>query len=228
MGRQDEIRRLWRALATAYYSNLLGYNYVQISPVFPAHHRFSIFDLGSIREWTDVCVRSGRLLSTANSRRSITHRPRRDIDRLRITRYDSSRSARLRVHILLHTLLPPPLSPEMIELRTRACLPTWKPRISATYFPSDVSSWIFLHALHVWICVSIGAYIYIQVSNEFLWIENTKRGISNESESSIEERKREEVYRGKREKEQEEEKVQTEIYNSRKEKSATNALGNID
>lgn len=59
-------------------------------------------------------------------------------------------------------------------------------------------------------------------------IENTKRGISNESESSIEERKREEVYRGKREKEQEEEKVQTEIYNSRKEKSATNALGNID
>lgn len=71
-------------------------------------------------------------------------------------------------------------------------------------------------------------YIYIQVSNEFLWIENTKRGISNESESSIEERKREEVYRGKREKEQEEEKVQTEIYNSRKEKSATNALGNID
>lgn len=130
MGRQDEIRRLWRALATAYYSNLLGYNYVQISPVFPAHHRFSIFDLGSIREWTDVCVRSGRLLSTANSRRSITHRPRRDIDRLRITRYDSSRSARLRVHILLHTLLPPPLSPEMIELRTRACLPTWKPRIS--------------------------------------------------------------------------------------------------
>lgn len=96
------------------------------------------------------------------------------------------------------------------------------------YFPSDVSSWIFLHALDVWICVSIGAYIYIQVSNEFLWIENTKRGISNESESSIEERKREEVYRGKREKEQEEEKVQTEIYNSRKEKSATNALGNID
>lgn len=151
---------------------------MQISPVFPAHHRFSIFDLGSIREWTDVCVRSGRLLSTANSRRSITHRPRRDIDRLRITRYDSSRSARLRVHILLHTLLPPPLSPEMIELRTRACLPTWKPRISATYFPSNVSSWIFLHALHVWICVSIGAYIYIQVSNEFLWIENTKRGIS--------------------------------------------------
>lgn len=200
---------------------------MQISPVFPAHHRFSIFDLGSIREWTDVCVRSGRLLSTANSRRSITHRPRRDIDRLRITRYDSSRSARLRVHILLHTLLPPPLSPEMIELRTRACLPTWKPRISV-YFPSDVSSWIFLHALDVWICVSIGAYIYIQVSNEFLWIENTKRGISNESESSIEERKREEVYRGKREKEQEEEKVQTEIYNSRKEKSATNALGNID
>lgn len=227
MGRQDEIRRLWRALATAYYSNLLGYNYAQISPVFPAHHRFSIFDLGSIREWTDVCVRSGRLLSTANSRRSITHRPRRDIDRLRITRYDSSRSARLRVHILLHTLLPPPLSPEMIELRTRACLPTWKPRISV-YFPSNVSSWIFLHALDVWICVSIGAYIYIQVSNEFLWIENTKRGISNESESSIEERKREEVYRGKREKEQEEEKVQTEIYNSRKEKSATNALGNID
>lgn len=125
-----------------------------------------------------MCVRSGRLLSTANSRRSITHRPRRDIDRLRITRYDSSRSARLRVHILLHTLLPPPLSPEMIELRTRACLPTWKPRISATYFPSNVSSWIFLHALDVWICVSIGAYIYIQVSNEFLWIENTKRGIS--------------------------------------------------
>lgn len=59
-------------------------------------------------------------------------------------------------------------------------------------------------------------------------IENTKRGISNESESNIEERKREEVYRGKREKEQEEVKVQTEIYNSRKEKSATNALGNID
>lgn len=179
-----------------------------------------------------MCVRSGRLLSTANSRRSITHRPRRDIDRLRITRYDSSRSARLRVHILLHTLLPPPLSPEMIELRTRACLPTWKPRISATYFPSNVSSWIFLHALHVWICVSIGAYIYIfkcrmnSFGSEV--IENTKRGISNESESSIEERKREEVYRGKREKEQEEEKVQTEIYNSRKEKSATNALGNID
>lgn len=130
-----------------------------------------------------MCVRSGRLLSTANSRRSITHRPRRDIDRLRITRYDSSRSARLRVHILLHTLLPPPLSPEMIELRTRACLPTWKPRISATYFPSNVSSWIFLHALDVWICVSIGAYIYSSIvsllgglviyakdSNEFLWI----------------------------------------------------------
>lgn len=133
---------------------------MQISPVFPAHHRFSIFDLGSIREWTDVCVRSGRLLSTANSRRSITHRPRRDIDRLRITRYDSSRSARLRVHILLHTLLSPPLSPEMIELRTRACLPTWKPRISATYFPSNVSSWIFLHALHVGFAFR-SAHIYI-------------------------------------------------------------------
>lgn len=173
-----------------------------------------------------MCVRSGRLLSTANSRRSITHRPRRDIDRLRITRYDSSRSARLRVHILLHTLLPPPLSPEMIELRTRACLPTWKPRISV--FSLRRIELDFFTCFTCWICVSIGAYIYIQVSNEFLWIENTKRGISNESESSIEERKREEVYRGKREKEQEEEKVQTEIYNSRKEKSATNALGNID
>lgn len=173
-----------------------------------------------------MCVRSGRLLSTANSRRSITHRPRRDIDRLRITRYDSSRSARLRVHILLHTLLPPPLSPEMIELRTRACLPTWKPRISV--FSLQRIELDFFTCFTCWICVSIGAYIYIQVSNEFLWIENTKRGISNESESSIEERKREEVYRGKREKEQEEEKVQTEIYNSRKEKSATNALGNID
>lgn len=118
-----------------------------------------------------MCVRSGRLLSTANSRRSITHRPRRDIDRLRITRYDSSRSARLRVHILLHTLLPPPLSPEMIELRTRACLPTWKPRISATYFPSNVSSWIFFTCFT---CLDLRfdrrIYIYIQVSNEFLWI----------------------------------------------------------
>lgn len=159
MGRQDEIRRLWRALATAYYSNLLGYNYVQISPVFPAHHRFSIFDLGSIREWTDVCVRSGRLLSTANSRRSITHRPRRDIDRLRITRYDSSRSARLRVHILLHTLLPPPLSPEMIELRTRACLPTWKPRISATYFPTYRVG--FFYMLYMFGFAFRSAHIYI-------------------------------------------------------------------
>lgn len=134
---------------------------MQISPVFPAHHRFSIFDLGSIREWTDVCVRSGRLLSTANSRRSITHRPRRDIDRLRITRYDSSRSARLRVHILLHTLLPPPLSPEMIELRTRACLPTWKPRI----FPPTYRVGFF-YMLYMFGFAFRSAHIYIYSSVE--------------------------------------------------------------
>lgn len=90
---------------------------------------------------TDVYVRTRRLLSTANSRRSIAvhtseYRP---IDRLRITRYDSSRSARLRVHVHVLLRIPPPLSRQMIELRARACPPTWKPRTSRGFFPP--TSW---------------------------------------------------------------------------------------
>lgn len=118
-------------------SNLLGYNYVQISPVFPARDRFSIFDSGSTRPRDGRVRPHGEIaLQIVDARSPSTHRDiGRSID------YGSPatihQEARVHVHVLLR--IPPPLSRQMIELRARACPPTWKPRTSRGFFPP--TSW---------------------------------------------------------------------------------------
>lgn len=56
-------------------SNLLGYNYVQISPVFPARDRFSIFDSGSTRPRDGRVRPHGEIaLQIVDARSPSTHR----------------------------------------------------------------------------------------------------------------------------------------------------------
>lgn len=139
-------------------SNLLGYNYVQISPVFPR----SIFDLrfrldssqgeggvdGRVRPLGEIALHTRQIVDARSPRtvhtsattgywpstdRSITDHPLRFIKKRAFARTRA---------LLLHTSsLPPPLSREMIELRTRAC-----PRGSHVYraiFPSNELDTIF-------------------------------------------------------------------------------------
>lgn len=87
-------------------SNLLGYNYVQISPVFPARDRFSIFDSGSTRPRDGRVRPHGEIaLQIVDARSPSTHRDiGRSID------YGSPatihQEARVHVHVLLR-ILPP-------------------------------------------------------------------------------------------------------------------------
>lgn len=177
-------------------SNLLGYNYVQISPVFPARDRFSIFDSGSTRPRDGRVRPHGEIaLQIVDARSPSTHRDiGRSID------YGSPATIHQEARVCASTCtsfsvsLPPFAADDRVK---GACLPA---HVEATYvarfFPPtswtrffldfDVSysklqnersrfwsrgglKFIKIKSVR-WKILSRGLVIYAKDSNEFLWI----------------------------------------------------------